>query len=448
MKQIEWPDDILNPPGVVGDVVRWIRETSPMFQPKFALAAGLTACGALVGRAVKDWTGQRTNLYTLAIGNTAAGKNAPLGAVRRLVSAVGGSDKGQFKLIMGEATSASAIEAHLSVFPVRLLLIDEIGHYISTVRKAAGDVNLGTVIPAITKCWSCAGDAFIGRSRAKDSNGKFRDSETIKEPCVCIYGATTPDVLFDSLATADFADGSITRFLSFISFDRPKYKPVAECQVPVELVGKVNDVLASFGVKPHGAKTQSGASDFTPVPCLVKSSEAAEKVLADLNDYAYERMLQADKGEKFFLLWGRAVEMARRVSLIVASFRDCHNPVIDEADADYAAWLIKLSLTEMCDYAKKTIADTSFEKDKKRILAIIREAGTKGVEKSVVSVRAQSIRKQIRDEVLEDLEETGEVVRVERPGRTKHITVFYEAEALKLAQRREQVQFKCDEADL
>lgn len=448
MNHIEWADDILNPPGVVGDVVAWIRETSPMFQPKFALAAGLTVCGALVGRAVKDWTGQRTNLYTLAIGNTAAGKNAPLGAVRRLVSAVGGSDKGQYKLIMGEATSASAIEAHLSVFPVRLLLIDEIGHYISTVRKAAGDVNLGTVIPALTKCWSCAADAYIGKARALDSNGKFRDSITIREPCVSVYGATTPDVLFDSMATADFADGSVTRFLSFMSFDRPKYKPVAENQVPVELIEKVNDVLASFGVKPHGAKTQSGASDFTPVPRLVKSSEAAENVLDALNDYAYERMILADHGERFYLLWGRAVEMARRVALIVAAFRDCHNPVIDEADADYAAWLIKLSLTEMCDYAKKTIADTAFEKEKKKIFAIIRAAGESGVQKSVIAIRAQSVRRQIRDEILEDLEEAGEIVKVEKVARTKPITIFYEAEAFEMARKRTLEQFGCTESDL
>lgn len=85
----EWPDEVLNPPGLVGEVVRFIRDSSGMRQPKFALAAGLTVCGALIGRAVRDFTGQRTNLYTLAVGGTSAGKNDPIRAVEKLVDAMG-----------------------------------------------------------------------------------------------------------------------------------------------------------------------------------------------------------------------------------------------------------------------------------------------------------------------------------------------------------------------
>lgn len=82
-----WTKDLLNPPGLVGEVVDWIRASSGMEQPKFALAAGLTLCGSLLGRGVKDYTGQRTNLYALAIGHTSAGKNAPIQAIQAALAA-------------------------------------------------------------------------------------------------------------------------------------------------------------------------------------------------------------------------------------------------------------------------------------------------------------------------------------------------------------------------
>ena len=439
-----WTDDVLTPPGIVGDVVEWMRGASGMYQPKFALAAGLTVCAALVGRAVKDRTGQRTNIYTLAIGNTSAGKNAPISLIRRLVTAIG-----QEKLIVGEACSASAIEVLLNVFPVRLFLLDEIGFYLSTLRTAGrSDVNLRTVVPALMKCWSCAGDIFCGKVRAKDSNGKWEPPKNILEPCVCLYGTATPDTVFEGMTSAEFADGSIPRFLPFISLDRPKFVARDDAVVPVELVESIKDRLARWGVKQHGAKNQERKPDDIPTAGLMRTDPVAEVVFRDLSDFVHERLLAADKGDKIQFLWGKAVELARRVALTVAVFCPDESSV-SMGVADYAVNLVKLAIGDLIEYAERHVADSRVERVKKRILEVVRAAGAAGAERGLITRRTQDVGRRERDEALADLTDADEVVEVERPGRgKKFITTYYSADGAKKARERERAQFVCSEADL
>ena len=441
-----WPDDVLTPPGIVGDVVEWMRGVSGMFQPKFALAAGLTVCAALVGRAVKERTGQRTCLYTLSIGNTSAGKNAPISLIRRLVTAIG-----QEKLIVGEACSASAIEVLLNVFPVRLFLLDEVGFYMSTLRTAGRtDVNLRTVVPALMKCWSCAGDIFCGKVRAKDSNGKWEPPKNILEPCVCLYGTATPDTVFEEMTSAEFADGSLPRFLPFISLDRPKYVARDDAVVPVELVEKIKDRLARWGVKQHGAKNQERKPDDIPTAGMMQTDPVAEIVFRELSDFVHERLLTADKGDKIQFLWGKAVELARRVALTVAVFCPEESSV-SVGVADYAANLVKLAIGDLVEYVDQHVADSKVERVKKRMLEIVRAAGEAGITRSDFTRRTQFVLARERDEYLDDLIEAGEIVARTRAGNgKKSVAALFSSEAWKKLDERQNLneRFICNESDL
>ena len=419
----KWPDYVLDPPGLVGDVVKWIRENSGMRQPKFALAAGLTVCGALVGRAVKDWTGQRTNIYTLAVGNTSAGKNAPICAIERIVSAVG-----QHKLIVGEACSASAVEALLDLFPVRLFLLDEVGHYLSTMRTAGrSDVNLRSVIPALMKCWSCAGGVFCGKVRTKgqDAGGKGEVYRNVREPCVCLYGTTTPDILFDGMASSDFADGSMPRFLAFMSFDRPTFKAKAEADVPGPLVDRLRGALDAIGVKRHAKKGATVAVDDVPTARAVKCDRVAEAVFGDFSQFTHDRMCEADRGgEKSLQLWGKAVEISRRVALTVAAFRNPRAPVVESQDADYFVELVRLAVGELVEYASRHVADTRAERVKKLIVEAIRSAG--GVQtKSLLTRSTRKLTRRERDEAIEDLIEGGVVKMSTERGKGRKAETVY-----------------------
>ena len=59
---------------------------------------------------------------------------------------------------------------------------------------------------------------------------------------------------------------------------------------------------------------------------------------------------------------------------------------------------------------KETVAENNDEKAKKRILQIVAAAGSEGILKQDLTRKTQFIRKSLRDEYLEDLVESGELV--------------------------------------
>lgn len=414
----DWPEWVLNPPGLVGDVVRFIRDASGVSQPKFALAAGLTICGAFIGRGVRDFTGQRTNLYTLAVGGTSAGKNDPIRAIGKLVDAMSA-----VKMIAGEVTSDSALEILIEAFPVRLFLLDEVGQYLTTV-KGAGQSNghLRTVIPALTKCWSAAGGSFIGKARGRDASGKWKPPKQIDEPCVCLYGTSAPDVLFEAMTDADFADGSIPRFIPFISESRPMFEAKPEIVVPDELRGRLTAALRSLGIPAQGAKNQDGTAEDVPSAMLINETEGATQTFAKLEGVKYENLVKADNGDRVLFLFAKIVENARRVALIVAALRNPSSPLIDERDAVYGCALMMLAVRDMVATVRDKVAANQTERHKKKLRLIIRRAGVGGITQSELTRKTQSMRLAERDEAIQDLIDAEEVAeRLEGGNGAKHV---------------------------
>lgn len=394
----DWPDEILHPEGLLGEVAAWIQDQSGMSQPKFALAAALTACGAMLGRGVQDYTGQRTNIYSLAVGATSAGKNDPLKAIPILLNALG-----RGRLLTGELTSDAALESELLLFPVKCLMLDEAGHYLGSL-KSTGQNNghLKTVMPMLTKAWSAANGVLLGKSRAPDTNGKMRPTRQIVEPCVSLYATSAPDVLFASMTDDDMKDGSIPRFVSFISEKRPKFQPKTAAAIPERLRTDLNNALILLDLPM--AKYASDVKDENyPKPILIPESDDARGVFARFMEMQYSMMCAADKGDPPLYLYGKVGENARRVALIVAALRNPSAPVVDEYAARYATELVRLSVSEMVEYVRQNVANSKDERDRQSVARAIHRAGGSGLSKSALTRMTRAIRRSDRDDYILDL---------------------------------------------
>ena len=413
------PGELLPPDGLVGEVANWIIAAAGCYQPNFALAAALTACGALVGRGVKDFTGQRSNLYALAVGDTSCGKNEPLKCIDALFRAQ------RFeKVLHGEITSDSALEVLLNYHPVMLLKIDEIGHYLKNL-KTAGQSNghLKSVMPMLTKAWSAAGGVLPGKTRAENPNGNWKPGRRIEEPCVCLYGTTAPDVLFDCMNASDMADGSLPRFLVFRSDTVPRRVTKPEISVPPGLRDRIADVLKRLGIPLPGTKSQDGKVADVPTAMLVNETDEAREMFEALEDVKCERIANAPN-RMVKEVWGKAVENARRVALIVAVFRNPSAPVIEEYDALYAVQLVQRLVTDFALTVADRVSSTRAERTKKRLLRIIRRAGPDGLTKSQLVRSTDDLDIRERDAALDDLEEGEQITAETVQGKTKRITVY------------------------
>ena len=137
---------------------------------------------------------------------------------------------------------------------------------------------------------------------------------------------------------------------------------------------------------------------------------AALAVFHDFNLEIHRKMLKADKsGDETNYLYGKALENARRVALVLAVGRDAGRSSITGEDAVYACRLVRYLVGDLVRAVKETVAETSDEKAKKRILQVVASVGRGGITKKELTRRTQFIRKSFRDEYLDDLVEGGEL---------------------------------------
>ena len=382
------PLDLQHPGGFVEETMTWINETAVCPQPTFALAAALCLAGTIFGRHVQDESGQRTNLYLMGVGYTSCGKDHALKAVARALDACEASG-----LRLGQVTSDSAVEYALRRNPRFAMLIDEAGHFFASVTEAkASASSLHALKPALLELWSCAGGRWKGKQRVPKGD-KEAEPAVIDNPHVCLFGMTQPQIFFDGVSKTDLRDGWLARNLFFISKTRPKPRFMQEGGIP----SRIRAEVLAWKAAPAAVRT-------------VPADEAAREAFEAFNDEIFRKMTKADKsGDETNYLYGKALENARRVALILATGRGGGEPSVTGEDAAYACRLVRYLVGDLVRAVKETVAENNDEKAKKRILQIVAESKG-GITKSDLTRRTQFIRKSFRDEYLDDLVEAGELV--------------------------------------
>lgn len=402
------PKDFLHPGGFVESAMEYIDETAVCPQPMFALGAALTLAGLLYGRRVRGEDGQRTNLFTMTIGYTSSGKDHALKSIARILDSADASH-----LRLGQVTSDSAIEWALRRQPRLALLIDEAGYFFSGVTDARAKGSPQYAIkPALLELWSSAGSRWVGKQRVPKDGKTDAPPVVIDNPHLCLYSTSQPQILFEGLTRTDLRDGWLARNLFFISTTRPKpvFKPVAT--VP-------NDIRAEVFAYRAGEN-----AEIVTVP----DSTESRTIFDGFNDLVHAKMLAADKsGDETNYLYGKALENARRIALILAVSR-AGNPLkakIGAEDAEYAVKLVDYLISTIIDCVAENLSENADEKAKKRILKVIGAGGMKGIMRSELTRKTQFIRRNMREEYLADLIDSGEVVARGISDRFNHGETLY-----------------------
>ena len=388
------PLDLQHPSGFVEDVMNYINENAVCPQPMFALGAALTLAGTLYGRKVRGTDGQRTNLFAMSIGFTSSGKDQALKSIASILDSCNASN-----LRLGQVTSDSAIEWALKRQPRLCLLIDEAGYFFGNASDAKANGSPQHAIkPALLELWSSANARWVGKQRVPKDGKSETSPVVIDNPHLCLYSTSQPQILFEGLSRNDLRDGWLARNLFFISTTRPKPQ-----------FKEMKDVPNSIRAEVFGYKDEP--KELVTVP----TDEDAAAVFATFNDRIYAKMLAADKtGDETNYLYGKALENARRVALILAVSRASGKQLlsarISREDAEYATKLVGFLISTVIKTVQESLSENADEKAKKRILKVIASGGPEGVSRNELTRRTQFIRRSMRDEYLEDLVDAGEIV--------------------------------------
>ncbi len=397
-----FPKRLLEPPGLVGDVCQWINDTAFRPQPILTLACVIPALGALFGRRFHTPTNLRTNVYTIGVAPTGAGKQHARDQIKSLFTLANCPG-----LLGGERlASGQGLLAALDRSPSAIFMLDEFGSTLHEASKPNAAHFHRAIIDILLQLHSSAGSVFLGQEYAKrDKKATKRDD--IPNPNACLYASSTPETFYQALSTQRAVDGFLNRMLVFETDDpRPPRRVPKEIEPPAALLDAVCSARDANSTTTVFGGVQFSDSTIKPESKLVPISPEAATFLDDLDAAVdHELRLRCFKGSAS--LWQRCEENTLRMALIVAVGRDPHNPTIELGDVTWASEIALWSIRHLEAACETRVADNPFEADSKRILAIIVAAGEGGCLKRTITRSTQGMESRRREDLLSNLVEGG-----------------------------------------
>lgn len=416
-------DELLQVEGVLAEFVEWCGATAYRRQPWLALGAALALVGTLAGRRYRNERDVRTNIYVVGIADSGGGKENARTRVKQLLFAAG------LDRYMGgdEVASGKALLSALAVHPARLFQIDEFGQELHGMLSSKAPAHRREIWTSMTKLYTSSSTVFLGTEYADQ---KERPRIDLHQPHACVHGTTVPGPFWSALQSGSLSDGSLARFLIFLS---PNNYPDAQGRVGITLDPPASLVEACQAIAlgphghnfgdfdtPHGMNAQSQINAY-----VVPYHDAATRLARELEADQTDALRQAQGTAKTAAL-ARVLETAHRVALIRAISRDPQSPVVMEADLWWAFQLVRYCYEASREEIELNVADNQHEADHKKALRIIRDAGPMGIDrKDFYASTHWAGPERRRKELLMALLEAGSIEIVprnpneRRPGRPK-----------------------------
>lgn len=389
----------------LGMLVEYINRTSLKPQPELAVAASLCAIGVLAGRKYYSPSNVRTNIMTIGIADSGAGKNHARVVINRIITDHLGAGNyiGGNKIGSGPGL-LTAVHRH----PAMLFQLDEFGMFLHAVaNRTSGNHYLTQILDNLTELFTSSNDVFRGTEYADQRN---RPRFDIVQPNVCLYGTTTPQVFWRALQSGNAVDGSLARFLIFESSNSyPDSQEVSDIGPPEELISLLTRIKDAIGANGNlGASMNSG--DVLPPGDLVQVtySEEASNMFAAL-DKETTKTLRRLEGTKVTSIYAREVELTIKVAMIHALSRDPENPVVLPTDFNFAHSIVTQSMQAMIDGIERFVADNAAESNSKKVLEIVRKANF--ISRTELCKQTQFLGRD-RDTVIKHLEEAELIEKV------------------------------------
>ena len=388
--------ELPKPPGLVGEICEWIDATARKKQPLLSLAATLSYCGALMGRKVQTEWDLRTNLYTMGVAPSCSGKEHARTQLNKLTTEAGWQD-----LIGGEdVTSDAAIEMELHQFKTIFYLWDEIGHMMGNIKASGGAGHTAKIVPMLMKMYTSANKTYGGKSYANREEGKRK----IDQPHCCVYGTTVPGRLFDGMDSAELLDGWLGRVLVFRTDDAdpPTNWEYSKTRAVPQNLAKQVKWWANYQPALDTSRGDIVAATSTQ-PTVVPMTPDAVEFFKAMDAMATDERKQA-RAEGFGVdnLWGRTVENAQKVAMIIACGKG--EPfIIDEECAECAGQII-ISITQaFIKDIRDNVGDNDNDRNRKKVLKVIAKCGEYGLSKSDLTRKTQWLNKQTRTNLVDEL---------------------------------------------
>lgn len=317
------------PPGLVGEIARYVLGAAILPVPEIALAAAIGVVAGIAGRQYNCSTpGTGLNQYILLLAKTGTGKETVQASIDRLFAEVQKTVPIADRFL-GPAHFASgpALVKTFQEKPCFVSVMGEFGHRLRAMTHPRAIGAEKTLMAAMLDLFAKSGWGQV--LRASQYSDKEKNTVPIHAPALTLLGETEPDGFFSNLDESMISSGFLPRFLMIeYTGERPPRNRTPQALPPSELVTKVADLVTSvLGAEQAATVTQ------------VLADDASAKLLDGFYDHADAAM----RGQNDIVrqLWNRAHMKAVRLASLVAVGVNPYQPTITEEAAVWAISMVK-----------------------------------------------------------------------------------------------------------
>lgn len=390
--------------------IDYAEQTAKSPQPWLSLGSALATFGALAGRRYASPTDLRTNLYCVGVADSGGGKNVPLKLPGKLLK-----EANLLRFVGGEKIASgagliSAVERQPSI----LFPLEEIGFLFRNANdRKRGAAHMTEIVDNLTAFYSNAADTFFGTEYA---NKKERPRQIIEQPCLCLFGVTTPEVFWRSFSSGSTLDGSMARMIIFespLSYPDINYG-LERRPIPQGLIDLATAIVD--GAEDHQALPLGDTPTAEPLPYRVPYADQHAIQRAkdiDAEELTLKRAYQGTGNTSFM---ARLAENATKIALVRAIVTNPKAPQITAQDLEWAYDIAKQSVDTLMKAADEYVADSEQEANLKRVQKVISRSGRDGIdhEKLALQCRFMGSRSKL-GEAIDFLVDGGSIVRLEMP---------------------------------
>jgi hypothetical protein len=400
-------ESLTYPGGLLEDLIDWIVSSAEQPCRALAMAAVLPLVSSLCGpRYSTGSRDTRPNIYTVALAESGFGKEHARSQIKRLLM----SDHGVFEKYSGPARimSASALREVLEANQSVNCQIDEFGGFVRDITDRKAGSHQRAISTDLRDYYSASSTFFEGAAY------RGTPPKRIYNPNLCIHGTSTPEQFWSALSSASAEDGLLPRLILFhvIGKKPPVVAPQQDVRwVPHTLLLRMADVAGIDVAKKRGNLSRAGykvetTSEETK-PLVVPWSEDALGILRAVKETIEAKETAVSAESQPFVR--RIIENAIKLALIAAVGTDPKHPVITEAIFEWAAAVAWTCAAAMLAEIGERLADNQREANYKKIAALIRKAGVKGISEGRLFDRCKAIDGWQKKEILDELMRGGNV---------------------------------------
>lgn len=326
------------PPGLVGEITRYIYNTAPRPVLEVALSGALALVSGIAGRHF-NVNGSGLGLYIVLLAKTGRGKEAANSGVSLLMDEVSKTIpsvllfRGPSHVASGQGLIRAMSEGSEDEgIPSKLVILSEFGHTLNVIcARDATAADMRTRQALLDLFSKNSWGAVIKESAYAD---KQNNTKEIKSPNLTLLGDTTPETFFKSVDLDIVNEGFLPRFI-LIEYDGPRAKSNYDINrtPPSDLVTRLQ-VLVSQVISLRDTNQ-----------CIsITIDDESKKLLNAFDNYCDEKInVDDDISES----WNRAHLQALRVAGVIAVGNNIFEPIVTADVAQYAIDLIKRSVLSL-----------------------------------------------------------------------------------------------------